>query len=83
MPPGVDHPSSRPRDRDDGARPAAPAGLRLPLFVGRLQPHKGPDVAIRALAEAVARSPDADAATPSSRSSAARAASTHDERSLT
>src|SRR5205807_3535402 len=31
---------------------------RLLLFVGRLQPFKGPDVAIRAMAEAVARSPD-------------------------
>ncbi|HYY08868.1 MAG TPA: glycosyltransferase, partial [Actinomycetota bacterium] len=30
----------------------------LALFVGRLQPHKGPDVAIRTLAEAVARSPE-------------------------
>jgi D-inositol-3-phosphate glycosyltransferase len=27
--------------------------------VGRLQPHKGPDVAVRTLAEAVARDPDA------------------------
>jgi len=29
------------------------------LFVGRLQPHKGPDVAIRTLAEAVAADPGA------------------------
>ena len=33
-------------------------GVRLALFVGRLQPHKGPDVAVRALAEALARDPD-------------------------
>ena len=31
--------------------------LRLALFVGRLQPHKGPDIAIRTIAEAVARDP--------------------------
>jgi D-inositol-3-phosphate glycosyltransferase len=29
----------------------------LALYVGRLQPHKGPDVAVRTLAEAVAREP--------------------------
>ena len=33
-------------------------GLRLALFVGRLQPHKGPDVAVRTLAEAIARDPE-------------------------
>ena len=33
------------------------ANARLLLFVGRLQPFKGPEVAIRALAEAVARAP--------------------------
>ena len=31
---------------------------RLLLFVGRLQPLKGPDIAIRSLADAVARAPD-------------------------
>ena len=34
------------------------SGLRLALYVGRLQGHKGPDVAVRTLAEAVARDPD-------------------------
>src|SRR5262249_30424111 len=32
--------------------------LRFALYVGRLQAHKGPDVAIRILAEAVARDPE-------------------------
>ena len=36
------------------ARFRLPAG-RLVLFVGRLEPHKGPDMAIRAFAEAAAR----------------------------
>jgi D-inositol-3-phosphate glycosyltransferase len=35
------------------------AGLRLALYVGRLQAHKGPDVAVRTLAEAIARDPEA------------------------
>lgn len=35
------------------------AGSKVALFVGRLQPHKGPDVAIRAVAEAVRSDPAA------------------------
>src|SRR5207245_8808235 len=33
------------------------SGARIVLFVGRLQPHKGPDVAITSMAEAVSRDP--------------------------
>ena len=35
------------------------AGQRIALYVGRLQAHKGPDVAVRTVAEAIARDPDA------------------------
>ena len=39
-----------------GTRPGRP---RIALYVGRLQAHKGPDVAVRTVAEAIARDPDA------------------------
>jgi D-inositol-3-phosphate glycosyltransferase len=55
VPPGVDHDIFRPQDRDAARARLHLSGLRLALFVGRLQSHKGPDVAIRTLAEAVAR----------------------------
>src|SRR5207245_8798142 len=56
--PGVDTSVFAPRPRAE-----APARLHLSndpllLFVGRLQPFKGPDVAILALARAVARAPE-------------------------
>jgi D-inositol-3-phosphate glycosyltransferase len=55
VPPGVDHELFFPRDRDRAKARLHLTDLRLLLFVGRLQAHKGPDVAVRALAEAVAR----------------------------
>jgi D-inositol-3-phosphate glycosyltransferase len=55
VPQGVDHTIFTPRNRDEARARLHLAGLRLALYVGRLQPHKGPDIAVRALAEAVAR----------------------------
>ncbi len=57
VPPGVNHSLFFPRDREAAKVRLHLTGLRLVLFVGRLQPHKGPDIAVRALAEAVARDP--------------------------
>ena len=48
---------STPRDRAAARTRLHLTGLRLALYVGRLQPHKGPDVAVRTLAEMVARDP--------------------------
>jgi D-inositol-3-phosphate glycosyltransferase len=58
VPPGVDRAVFAPRDRAEARARLHLMNARLLLFVGRLQPLKGPDVAIRALAEAVARAPD-------------------------
>jgi D-inositol-3-phosphate glycosyltransferase len=58
VPPGVDHVLFTPRDRGAARSRLHLTGLRLALYVGRLQPHKGPDVAVRTLAEAVARDPE-------------------------
>lgn len=55
--PGVDHGLFFPRPKAEAKSRLHLTGVRLLLFVGRLQPHKGPDIAIRALAEAVAREP--------------------------
>lgn len=57
VPPGVDHGLFFPRPRDEAKGRLHLADVRLVLFVGRLQTHKGPDVAVRALAEAIARDP--------------------------
>jgi D-inositol-3-phosphate glycosyltransferase len=57
VPPGVDHSIFLPADRAEARARLHLSGLRLALFVGRLQSHKGPDIAIRTLAEVVARSP--------------------------
>jgi D-inositol-3-phosphate glycosyltransferase len=57
VPPGVDHSVFFPRAREGAKARLHLSGARVALFVGRLQPHKGPDVAINALAEAVARDP--------------------------
>jgi D-inositol-3-phosphate glycosyltransferase len=57
IPPGVDHDLFAPRSRPDAKARLHLAGVRLLLFVGRLQPHKGPDIAIRTIAELVARDP--------------------------
>ena len=58
VPPGVDHLLFVPGDRARAREHLHLSGLRLALYVGRLQPHKGPDVAVRTLAEAVARDPE-------------------------
>ena len=58
VPPGVDHSIFLPADKAEARARLHLSGLRLALFVGRLQSHKGPDVAIRTLAEVVARSPE-------------------------
>ena len=57
-PPGVDHGLFFPRDRSEAKARLHLTDLRLLLFVGRLQAHKGPDVAVRAVAEAIARDPE-------------------------
>jgi D-inositol-3-phosphate glycosyltransferase len=59
IPPGVDHGIFFPRDREQAKARLHLTGARLVLFVGRLQAHKGPDVAVRAVADAVARDPEA------------------------
>ncbi len=61
VPPGIDHAIFRPTSRLAARERLHLTGLRLALYVGRLQPHKGPDVAIRTLAEAVALDLDATA----------------------
>jgi D-inositol-3-phosphate glycosyltransferase len=58
IPPGVDRAVFRPRSKAQARARLHLSNARLLLFVGRLQPFKGPDVAIRALAEAVARAPE-------------------------
>jgi D-inositol-3-phosphate glycosyltransferase len=58
VPPGVDLERFRPSPREDARRGLELGGGTLVLFVGRLQRLKGPDVAIRAFAEAVRRRPD-------------------------
>jgi D-inositol-3-phosphate glycosyltransferase len=57
VPPGVDHALFSPRPRAEARSRLHLADVRLVLFVGRLQPHKGPDIAVRAVAEAAARDP--------------------------
>lgn len=57
VPPGVDHGVFFPRPRASARARLHLTDVRLLLFVGRLQPHKGPDIAVRALAEALARDP--------------------------
>jgi D-inositol-3-phosphate glycosyltransferase len=59
VPPGVDHAFFSPGERR-GARQALHLGDHpVLLFVGRIQPLKGADVAVRALAELSADHPDA------------------------
>lgn len=58
VPPGVDHSIFSPGSRARARERLHLSGLRLALYVGRLQPHKGPDVAVRTLAEAVAADPE-------------------------
>ncbi|MEP6477108.1 MAG: D-inositol-3-phosphate glycosyltransferase [Actinomycetota bacterium] len=61
VPPGVDHTLFFPRERAAARERLHLTGVRLVLFVGRLQAHKGPDVAVRTVAEALARDPDGTA----------------------
>jgi D-inositol-3-phosphate glycosyltransferase len=58
VPPGVDRSVFYPRSKEEARARLHLANTRLLLFVGRLQPFKGPDVAIRAMAEASALAPD-------------------------
>ena len=59
VPPGVDHTIFSRRDRRAARDRLHLTRLRLALYVGRLQPHKGPDIAVRTVAEAAARDPAA------------------------
>jgi D-inositol-3-phosphate glycosyltransferase len=58
VPPGVDRSVFHPRSKQRARSRLHLSNARLLLFVGRLQPFKGPDVAILAMADAVARAPD-------------------------
>ena len=79
VPPGVDHTIFTRATAAQARERLHLTGLRLALFVGRLQPHKGPDVAVRTLAEAVARDPGRDARHASSRSSGGPSGAGHGE----
>jgi D-inositol-3-phosphate glycosyltransferase len=59
--PGVDATSFSPRPKEEARRRLGLSGRTVLLYLGRLQPLKGPDVAIRAAAEAMRRglAPDA------------------------
>lgn len=50
-PPGIDHELFSPGDRDEARRWLGLPNAPLVLFVGRIQPLKGADVAVEALAE--------------------------------
>jgi D-inositol-3-phosphate glycosyltransferase len=56
--PGVDGGSFRPMPKEEALRRLGFQGRRVVLFMGRLQPLKGPDVAIRTLAETVGLDPE-------------------------
>lgn len=59
VPPGVDTDLFRPGEVGDARDAVGVAGDALMvLFVGRIQPHKGPDLLVRAMAAAVADRPD-------------------------
>lgn len=51
VPPGVDHGVFHPGDRDGARASLGLRGRRVLLFAGRIQPLKGLDVAVRALAQ--------------------------------
>jgi D-inositol-3-phosphate glycosyltransferase len=55
IPPGVDAEVFFPRPKDRARARLGLAGRRVVLFLGRLQPVKGPDLAIRAVAQAIRR----------------------------
>jgi D-inositol-3-phosphate glycosyltransferase len=58
IPPGVDGALFVPRDRAEAKRRLGLGRGPVVLFVGRLQPFKGPQVAIQAMAHAVAQAPE-------------------------
>src|SRR5436190_20649770 len=58
VPPGVDRSVFHAHPKREAKARLHLSNERLLLFVGRLQPLKGPDSAIRSLADAVARAPD-------------------------
>ena len=51
IPPGVDHAMFSPGDRDDARQRLGLGSAPVLLFVGRIQPLKGADLALRCLAE--------------------------------
>jgi D-inositol-3-phosphate glycosyltransferase len=53
VPPGVDRSRFRPGRREEARRALGLEASRVALLVGRLQPLKAPDLAIRSLAEAI------------------------------
>ncbi|HEX2052504.1 MAG TPA: glycosyltransferase [Actinomycetota bacterium] len=53
IPPGVDHATFRPADRDQAKEALGLSGKKVMLFVGRLQPLKAADIAIDALGRLV------------------------------
>jgi len=55
--PGVDRAMFAPMPKEEAKLQLHLSNARLLLFVGRLQEHKGPDVAIRALAHAIRSDP--------------------------
>jgi len=59
VPPGVDRSLFVPKPRAEALESLRLGGTRLVLFVGRLQPFKGPDLAIRAFAECLRADPGA------------------------
>jgi D-inositol-3-phosphate glycosyltransferase len=59
VPPGVDRMLFVARPRAEALESLRLGGARLVLFVGRLQPFKGPDLAIRAFAECLRVDPPA------------------------
>jgi D-inositol-3-phosphate glycosyltransferase len=59
VPPGVDGVLFTPRDRREAKARLGLGPERVVLFVGRLQPFKGPQVAIQTLAAALAKEPQA------------------------
>lgn len=58
-PPGVDHRVFAPGDRDDARRRLGLGPGPLVLYVGRIQPLKGVDVAVAAMSKVVEAVPDA------------------------
>ena len=58
-PPGINHDIFRPGSKSDARRRLAATGDPLVLFVGRIQPLKGPNVAVAAFAKILESFPEA------------------------